>query len=81
MSGLSEIIPKNRHLIIDLARAAGVNVRDWGNFKGGKRKAPSNPKYCYEWSFVEPKKVVVLNLWYASMESEARVSGLHSSLS
>jgi 5-methylcytosine-specific restriction protein A len=68
MSVLSEIIPKDRQLVIDLARAAGVDVSDWGNFKGGKKKAASNPKYCYEWSFVEPKKVVVLNLWFASMQ-------------
>jgi 5-methylcytosine-specific restriction protein A len=68
MSRLSEIVPKDPHLIIDLARDAGVNVSDWGNFKGGKRRAASNPKYCYEWSFVEPKKVIVLNMWYASME-------------
>jgi 5-methylcytosine-specific restriction protein A len=68
MSALSELVPKHQHLIIDLAREAGVDVSDWSNFKGGKGKAASNPKYCYEWSFVEPKKVVVLNLWYASME-------------
>ncbi len=68
MSALSEIRPRKRQRIIDLVRAAGVNVSDWANFKGGKRKAASNPKYCYEWAFVEPKKVVVLNLWYAEME-------------
>jgi 5-methylcytosine-specific restriction protein A len=68
MSALAEIDPKDRRLIIDLVRAAGVSVSDWGNFKGGERNAARNPKYCYEWSFVEPKKVVVLNLWYASMQ-------------
>jgi len=68
MTALSELVPRDQHLIIDLARDAGVDVSDWSNFKGGKRKAASNPKYCYEWSFVEPNKVVVLNLWYASME-------------
>jgi hypothetical protein len=68
MSKLSEIMPKNRQLIINLVRAAGVDVSDWGNFKGGEKNAASNPKYCYEWSYVEPKNVVVLNLWYASMK-------------
>jgi hypothetical protein len=68
MSALSEINPRDRQLIIDLVREAGVNVNDWKNFKGGPSKAASNPKYCYEWSFVEPKKLVVLNLWYASMQ-------------
>jgi 5-methylcytosine-specific restriction protein A len=68
MSVLSDITPKDHKLIIDLVRAAGVDVSDWANFKGGESKASSNPKYCYEWSFVEPKKVVVLNLWFASMQ-------------
>ncbi|MFZ5875709.1 MAG: HNH endonuclease [Nitrospirota bacterium] len=68
MSALSEINPKDRQLIIDLVRAAGVSVSDWGNFKGGEKNAARNPKYCYEWSFVEARKLVVLNLWYASMQ-------------
>jgi 5-methylcytosine-specific restriction enzyme A len=70
MSGLSEIIPKSLPLVMDLVRKAGVDVGDWKNFKGGKRKAASNPKYCYEWSFVEPNKVVVLNRWRASMKEQ-----------
>lgn len=68
MAKLSEIIPTARQRVIDLVAAAGMDVSDWGNFKGGKEKAASNPKYCYEWSFIEAKKLVVLNLWYASMQ-------------
>ena len=68
MSLLSEIAPKVPLRLIDLVSSAGVDVRDWGNFKGGQAKAASNPTYCYEWSFVEPGKVVVLNLWHASMQ-------------
>ena len=68
MSMLSELTPTASHRIIDLVRAAGIDVTDWGNFKGGEAKAASNPKYCYEWSFVEAGKVVVLNLWLASMQ-------------
>jgi hypothetical protein len=68
MSALSQIIPKNPLRAIDLVRSAGVNVTAWGNFKGGERKAATNPNYCYEWSFVEPTKVVVLNLWYSELK-------------
>lgn len=68
MSELSELKPRERLRIIDLVSAAGVDVSDWGNFKRGGGNAASNPKYCYEWSLVEPNKVVVLNLWYASMQ-------------
>lgn len=67
MSALLEIIPKKRKRVIDLVSTAGVNVDDWENFKGGSKKAASNPKYCYEWAFVEPGKVVVLNLWYETL--------------
>lgn len=73
MSELSEIKPLERKRVIDLVEAAGIDVSDWGNFKGGKKKAAINPKYCYEWSFVEPKKVVVLNLWIESMHKRRGV--------
>ena len=70
MSALSELEPKERCRVIDLVHDAGVDVSDWGNFKGGKKKAASNPKYCYAWSFVQPNKVVVLCLWYARMREQ-----------
>jgi 5-methylcytosine-specific restriction enzyme A len=75
MSVLSELTPKAPLRMIDMVRSAGVDIRDWGNFKGGQAKAASNPKYCYEWSFIEPGKVVVLNFWHASIkEHDATVS-------
>jgi hypothetical protein len=43
-------------------------VSDWANFKGGEEKAATNPKYCYEWSFLQPGKVAVLNLWYEDLK-------------
>jgi len=67
MSTLSEIMPKKHARVIDLVSAAGVNVDDWENVQGGPHKAAANPKYCYEWAFVQPKKVVVLNLWYEAL--------------
>lgn len=68
MSTLSEIAPTESLRLIDLVEKSGVDISDWGNLKGGKKKAASNPKYCFEWSFIEPKKVVVLNLWHSLME-------------
>jgi hypothetical protein len=69
-SKLSDLTPRESHRIIDLVRAAGVDVSDWANFKGGEKKAATNPKYCYEWSFMEPNKVVVLNLWSANLKEQ-----------
>lgn len=69
MNILDEIAPKEPQLVMNLAREAGINVEDWGNFKGGQSKAASNPKYCYEWSFVDMQNgVVVLNLWHENMK-------------
>ena len=49
MSELSEIKPAKKPRIMDLVSAAGVDVSNLANGKGGKEKAASNPKYCYEW--------------------------------
>lgn len=70
---LDEIDPKTHSRVMDLVRNAGVSVNDWVNFRKGPNplRAASNPKYCYEWAFVEPAKVVVLNLWFDSMEEQS----------
>ncbi len=68
MASLSDIAPKTKSRVMDLVKATGIDVKDWAKFSGGEERAASNPKYCYEWSFVEPGKLVVLNLWLSSME-------------
>jgi len=66
---LEKIKPLDRLRVMDLVDSAGIDISDWGNFKGGEEKAASNPKYCYEWSYVNhEKKVIVINLWYSEME-------------
>src|SRR5438552_1841028 len=68
MSTLAQIAPKEKLRMIDLVKAAGVDVSDWSNSKRGRAGAAMNPKYCYEWSFVEPRRVVVLNIWHHAMK-------------
>jgi hypothetical protein len=68
MSKLSELIPTKPQRLMDLVEAAGIDVSDWANFKGRSKMAAANPKYCYEWSFVKPKELVVLNLWHDHMK-------------
>lgn len=63
---LASIAPTAKRRVMDLVSEAGVDVSDWRNFKGGEAKASTNPKYCYAWSYVEPGKVVVLNLWHVN---------------
>jgi 5-methylcytosine-specific restriction protein A len=73
MTTLAEIEPRTLGRVMDLVREAGVDVSAWANLKGGAARAATNPKYCYEWSFVEPKKVAVFNLWHGDMEERDAV--------
>lgn len=72
MANLLEIKPKEPRRVMDLVDEAGVDISDWANFRKGPdfERAASNPKYCYEWAFVEKGKVVVLNLWYEHMREK-----------
>ncbi len=67
MTVIEELKPRSRARVIDLVAAAGHDVSDWKNFKGGVRKQGSNPKYCYEWAYVQPNKAVILNLWHEDL--------------
>jgi hypothetical protein len=54
--------------IMDLVADAGIDVSAWGDFKGGPSKARANPKYCYEWAFVDPGRAVVVTLWFGGLK-------------
>ncbi|WP_417667186.1 HNH endonuclease [Pseudidiomarina sp.] len=72
MSFLSDIEPKEAKRVMDLVRETGLDVSDWAQFKGGAERAASNPRYCYEWSFVDSdKNLIVLNLWHRDMEEQS----------
>src|ERR1051325_888529 len=67
-----ELRPTQLRKVIDLVREAGVDASRWADFKGGKARAAANPKYCHECSFYEPKKVVVLNIWFEEMVQQGQ---------
>lgn len=67
MGQLEDLNPTEKIRVIDLVKEAGLDVSDWANFKRGPKWAAANPKYCYEWSFVQPGRVVVVNLWHANL--------------
>jgi 5-methylcytosine-specific restriction protein A len=69
----NELRPTTQATVYSLLAQAGVDVSLWAQCKGGKKKAASNPKYCYEWAFIQPGKVVVLNLWYAELREHGGV--------
>jgi len=64
MTSKVDLKPKRKGIVYDLVKDAGIDVSDWYNSATDKSRFKSNPKYCYEWSYVEPGKVVVLNIWY-----------------
>lgn len=69
-SSIAALEPRTYHRLIDLVQAAGLDVSDWSNYKGGAEKASANPKYCYEWCFVDGEKVI-LNLWFDDIKIES----------
>lgn len=55
--------PTHKYKVFDLVSEAGFDTSDWvASARNCAIKA--NPKYCYEWAFVEPGKVAILNLWW-----------------
>jgi hypothetical protein len=61
---LALIKPTKPLHVIDLVRESGVDVSGWSLSKRGEKGASMNPRYCYEWAFLEPSKVLTLCLWH-----------------
>jgi 5-methylcytosine-specific restriction enzyme A len=64
---LSKLKPSRKELVFDLAEEAGLDMTDWVNSSNDPRGPKANPKYCYEWTFVERGKLIILNLWHSKM--------------
>lgn len=64
MTDLSDLRPKAKPRLLDLVKAAGVDVSDW------EASWPANPKYCYEWAFGDPDGIAAITIWYPRIESE-----------
>lgn len=67
MDELSKLKPRKKNLVFDLAEEAGLEMTDWINSSNDARGYKANPKYCYEWTFVEEGKLIILNLWHSNM--------------
>ena len=65
---ISSLKPTARELVYDLVREAGIDVSDWSNYELPKLPQ-SNPRYCYDWCFVGPDRVVVC-LWFDDMQKD-----------
>lgn len=67
---LQALRPIRKDLVYDLVEEAGFDTADWIASSSRPNAYKANPKYCYEWSFVEPGRVAILNLWFARMKVE-----------
>ena len=67
MEQIEDLKPIEKKRVFDLVKEAGLDVTDWANYSRGPRWAAANPKYCYEWAFVQAGRVVIVNLWYAQL--------------
>ena len=65
---IAQLIPQRREIIYEILRdQLKADVSDWANYKRGKTAPGANPKYCYDWCFTQADRIVVLNLWHASL--------------
>ncbi|WP_288107411.1 HNH endonuclease signature motif containing protein [Limnobacter sp.] len=53
---------------MDVVAEAGIDVSDWSNYARGAKSPAANPAYCYSWTFAEPGRFVLLNLWYVELK-------------
>ena len=72
MTTRDELKPAKKFLVIDLLKSLGMDVSAWARFKGGAARAASNPKFCYNWSFIQPGEFIVICLWYRGLRSEGQ---------
>jgi 5-methylcytosine-specific restriction enzyme A len=57
---IDEVRPTIKSRVIDLVEQAGIDVSKWAEYKG--QSPAANPKFCYEWAFVEDDRIV-LSIW------------------
>lgn len=69
MTDLDFLKPKKKELVFDLVEAAGLDVNDWIESAKNSEKIKDNPKYCYNWSFVDSGNLIVLCLWHELTKS------------
>jgi 5-methylcytosine-specific restriction protein A len=69
---LSELRPTAKKAVIDLVKAAGVDVSGWYKNKDGTlaKNPRSNPAHCYNWSFGGSGEPMVACLWHGALKIE-----------
>ena len=70
VAALADLKPTRRRHVFDLVEKAGFDMSDWVLSSNDPRGPKANPKYCYEWCYLQPGKLVILNLWFSAMRED-----------
>jgi hypothetical protein len=70
MTAPKDLKPAQKLLVMDILKSLGMDVSKWAETKGGAARAASNPKYCYNWSFLQPGEFVVVCLWHPGLKQK-----------
>lgn len=68
MAQLKDLRPVSKGKVMDLLAAAGHDVTPWATTSKNPKRAASNPKFCYEWSFLQTGRPAVFNLWFDQLK-------------
>lgn len=70
MATLDDLRPTTKQRVMDLVEAAGHDVSVWSKGFKNPSQPSSNPKYCYEWSFLQDGQPAIFNLWHDQLVLE-----------
>lgn len=70
ITDLAALKPTRKEIVFDLVNSLGYDVSDWIATATNPSKIRANPKYCYDWSFVQPDLIAIFNLWHDAMRIE-----------
>jgi len=68
---IESLTPIKYQPVMHLLRDAGFDVRDWKKNYRGKSPA-ANPRFCYNWSFVQPGERVAICLWHDGLDEDGK---------
>lgn len=67
-SKLEALLPSKKHNVMDLVAQAGIDVTAWHYVDGQPySQPPSNPNFCYNWSFGSQQEDYVLCVWHKGL--------------
>lgn len=72
MTGIGDLLPRTTARVIDVVRAAGIDVTSWNETKDGRKveNPAANGRFCYNWVFSEGEAKFVFCLWFGGIQDD-----------